>query len=181
MLLKVEKNYCPFLWITIGQNGQIYGNRALGNLVNTANPYKFSYTGYSEIFCGFVDTAVNSNEYKTNLNTNFLEFLNRQKNITGKIAAFSSWEALNRILNGQRSSIPVIAAYDKTGGAQPNVNEQLINKMLTDSHREWDEECMDVFTHYEAIECLKNKNRVLYISVMAKQMNGRTQKNIITT
>ena len=65
----------------------------------------------------------------------------------------------------QRSGIPVIAAYDKTGGAQPNVNEQLINKMLTDSHREWDEECMDVFTHYEAIENLKNKKpRVLYIS-----------------
>ncbi len=163
--LERRKKLLPFMWSTIAEKGQVYGNRLRGNLVNNANPYKFSYPGYSEIFCGYVDTAVNSNEYKPNPNTTLLEFFNKQDKLKGKIAAFGSWDAFNRILNEQRSGIPVVAGYDETGGAQPNANEQLINKMLKDSHREWDGECMDVFTHYEAMEHLKNKKpRVLYIS-----------------
>jgi hypothetical protein len=160
-----RKNLLPFFWNTIVSKGQIYGNRQLGNYVNTANPYKFSYPGYSEIMCGFVDTAVNSNSYKANPNTNLLEFFNQQAGFKGKIAAFSSWEAFNRILNEDRSGIPVIAAYDNCGGKNPTPNEKLINAMLQDSHKEWDEECMDVFTHYEALEDLKiRKPKVLYIS-----------------
>ena len=52
----------PFLWSTFAANGQLYGNRLIGNNVDNANPYWFSYPGYSEIFCGFVDTAINSND-----------------------------------------------------------------------------------------------------------------------
>ncbi len=160
-----RKKLMPFLWSTIAAQGQIYGNRALGNFVNNANPYKFSYPGYSEIFCGYVDTAINSNEYKPNPNTTVLEFLNKQSTLKGKIAAFGSWGAFDRILNEQRSGISVVSAFDKTGGDNPNANEQLINTMLENSHHEWDEECMDVFTHYEAMEHLKTKKpRVLYIS-----------------
>ena len=155
----------PFLWNTIVAKGQVYGNRLLGNYVNTANTYKFSYPGYSEIMCGFVDTAINSNGYKANPNTNLLEFFNKQDKLKGKIAAYSSWEAFNRILNEERSGIPVIAAYDNSGGNNPTANQKLINTMLQDSHKEWDEECMDVFTHYAAMEELKvKKPKVLYIS-----------------
>ena len=160
-----RKKLLPFFWTTIGENGQLYGNRLLGNKVNTANPYKFSYPGYSEIFCGFADTAVNSNEYKANPNINLLEFLNKQDKLKGQIAAFSSWEAFNRILNEERSGLPVVAAYDKAGGTNPSDNEKLINAMLANSHKEWKDEAMDVFTHFEAMEFLKNKKpRVLYIS-----------------
>jgi hypothetical protein len=42
--------------------GQI-GNRALGNKVNNANPYWFSYPGYNEIMTGYADTLINSNHY----------------------------------------------------------------------------------------------------------------------
>ncbi len=160
-----RKKLMPFFWGTIATKGQVYGNRLLGNNVNTANPYKFSYPGYSEIMCGFVDTAVNSNAYKANPNTNLLEFFNKQPKLKGKIAAYASWEAFNRILNEERSGMPVIAAYDLCGGKNPTANQRLINTMLTNSHKEWKEECMDVFTHQEAMEELKvNKPRVLYIS-----------------
>jgi hypothetical protein len=160
-----RRKLLPFFWNTIAVKGQLYGNRLLGNKVNVSNPYWFSYPGYSEIMCGFADTAINSNDYKPNPNTTLLEFLNKQPAIKGKVAAFGAWEAFNRILNEKRSGIPVIAAYDKSGGDKPNANQRLINAMLNDGHKEWKEECFDVFTHYAAMEHLRTaKPRVMYIA-----------------
>ena len=145
--------------------GQVYGNRWLKNKLNVSNPYWFSYPGYSEIMCGYVDTAVNKNEYKANPNTTVLEFFNQQKKLKGRVAAFGAWEAFNRILNEKKSGIPVIAAYEHFGGKYPTSKEKLINAMLDNSHKAWAEECFDVFTHYGAMEHLKTKKpRVLYIS-----------------
>src|ERR1700761_2995877 len=79
-----RKMLFPFFWSTIREKGQLYGNRNIGNLVNVTNPYQFSYPGYNEIFTGYPDTAVNSNDTIWNKNTNVLEFLNRQKGFTGK-------------------------------------------------------------------------------------------------
>lgn len=160
-----RKKLLPFFWSTISMQGQLYGNRLLGNRVNVTNPYWFSYPGYSEIMCGFADTAINSNEYKANPNKTVLEFFNRQPQLKGKVAAFAAWDAFDRILNESRSGIPVVSAYNNTGGANPNANEKLINAMLRDAHKEWKEESLDVFTHYEALEHLKtNKPKVLYIA-----------------
>lgn len=161
-----RKKLLPFIWNTIASKGQIYGNRNLGNKVNNANPYWFSYPGYSEIMCGFVDTAINSNKYHRNPNTNVLEFLNRQTNLAGKVAVFGAWDAFSRILNASRSNLPIVNAFDNCGGKEPNANEKLINAMLKDSYRAFDEEeCLDVFTHYEALEYLKTRApKVLYIA-----------------
>ena len=160
-----RKNLFPFFWNTIASKGQLYGNRLLNNKVNVSNPYWFSYPGYSEIMCGYVDTAINKNEYKANPNTTLLEFFNSQNELRGKVAAFAAWDAFDRILNEQRSGIPVVSAFDNVGGTNPNSNENLINAMLADAHKEWNEECYDVFTHYAAMEHLKTrKPKVLYIS-----------------
>jgi len=40
----------PFMWGTIAQKGQIYGNRKYGNSVKVTNGYTFSFPGYNEIF-----------------------------------------------------------------------------------------------------------------------------------
>ena len=156
----------PFLWETIGSKGQIFGNRDLGCKVNVANPYWFSYPGYSEIFTGYADTVINSNDYPPNPHTTVLEFLNKQPALRGKVAAFGAWDAFDRILNEKRSGIPVMSAFDATGGTRPTAGEQLINAMNKDAYRPFgEEECLDVFTHYAAMEKLKSKNpRVLYIA-----------------
>jgi hypothetical protein len=160
-----RKQLLPFFWNTIATQGQLYGNRLSGNKVNVSNPYWFSYPGYSEILCGFVDTAINKNEYGPNPNTTVLEFLNKQNVLKGKVAAFGAWDAFDRILNEDRSGIPVVSAYDPVGGKNPTGNEKLINAMLQDSHKEWKEESFDVFTHYAAMEHLKTKKpKVLYIA-----------------
>lgn len=155
----------PFFWNTIAQKGQLHGNRIIGSKVNVTNPYWFSYPGYNEILSGFADKRIDANDYPPNPNITVPEFMNQQAGIKGKVAAFGAWEAFNRILNEGRSGIPVIAAYDTTGGKKPNDREKLINQMIVNSHRLWAEECFDVFTHYAAMEHLKKeKPRVLYIA-----------------
>lgn len=159
-----RKKLLPFIWNTIGTKGQIYGNRTLGNKVDNSNPYWFSYPGYSEIFCGYVDTAINSNAYKANPNTNVLEYINKQTAFNKKVAAFGAWNAFDRILNEQRSGFSVTC-----GGESVNNNDtvqKVIGEMKRESHTPFDtSEYLDVFTHYQAMEYLKKQQpRVLYIS-----------------
>ncbi|MBO9682765.1 MAG: sulfatase-like hydrolase/transferase [Flavisolibacter sp.] len=161
-----RKKLFPFLWSTVATQGQLYGNRLLGNKVDNANPYWFSYPGYSEMMTGYADTAINSNDFPSNPNINVLEFLNRQSKFKGRVAAFGTWAAFDRILNEGRSGFPVVSAFDKSGGNHPTAQQQLINAMLADSYKPWQEdECQDVFTHFAAIEELKiSKPKVLYIA-----------------
>jgi Type I phosphodiesterase / nucleotide pyrophosphatase len=161
-----RKKLMPFFWNTIVTHGQIYGNRNLGNKVNNANPHWFSYPGYSEIMTGFADSTIDSNEFPPNPHVTVLEFLNQQSKFKNKVAAFGAWDAFDRILNQQRSGIPVFSAFDTIGGKNPTPNEKLINAMMRDSYRPFgNAECLDVFTHYAALEYLKTrKPKVLYIS-----------------
>jgi hypothetical protein len=160
-----RKAIFPFLWSVVAQKGQLYGNRSLGNRVDNANPYWFSYPGYNEIITGYPDTAVNSNDYPNNPNTNLLEFLNQRPEFKGKVSAFGAWEAFNRIFNEPRSGFPVTAAFDPIGGKTPGPKESLLNQMLQDSYKPFgDGECLDVFTHYAAMQYLQEKKpRVLFI------------------
>ena len=161
-----RKKLMPFVWNNISNHGQIYGNRNFGNKVNNANPYWFSYPGYSEIMTGYADTTINSNDFPPNPHVTVFEFLNQQPTLKGKVAAFAAWDAFDRIINEERSGIPVVNGFQPTGGSNPTANEKLINAMLKDSYKPWGEvECYDVFTHYAALEHLKTrKPKVLYIS-----------------
>ncbi len=155
----------PFLWNTIAAQGQIYGNRSLGCKVNVSNPYWFSYPGYSELFCGFVDTAINKNDYPANPNTNILEFINKLDGYKGKVAAYCAWDVFDRILNEKRSGFPVICGNDDCGGLEPDQDQRTINKLKKDTYNPFGEEAFDVFTHYAAMAELRlNKPKVLYIS-----------------
>lgn len=161
-----RKKLMPFLWSTIEKNGQVYGNRKLGNKIDNANPYWFSYPGYSEIFTGYADTLVNSNSFPPNPNTTLLEFLNRQPKYKNKVAAFGAWDAFDRIFNEERGKFPVYSAFDLFGGKNPNATEKTINTLAKDSYKPFgEEEVLDVFTHYGAMNYLQTKKpKVLYIS-----------------
>jgi len=171
-----RKKLLPFFWNTIAKQGQLYGNRNAGCKVNVFNPYQFSYPGYSEIFTGFVDTAINSNAYKANPHTNVLAFLNKQQRFTNKVAAFAAWDAFDRILNEANSGFTVTNAFEKSGGTNPTARENLLNEMLENSYKPFkEEECLDVFTHYAAMEYLKTSNPKCYTFLTEKQMNGLMQ------
>lgn len=161
-----RKKLMPFVWDVIAAKGQLYGNRLYGNKVDCANPYWFSYPGYNEILTGYPDTAVNSNEYPPNPHTTVFEFINKQPGFEGKVAAFGAWGAFDRILNKERCGFPVASAFGLTGGTNPSANEKLLNDMLTDSYKPFGTaECLDVFTHYMALNHLTEKKpRALFIA-----------------
>lgn len=148
----------PFFWSTIQSKGQIHGNRDKGSMMNVSNPYWFSYPGYSELTTGQVDTAVNSNDYKPNPNTNFFEYLNTLPTYKGKVVAFGAWGAFDRILNEKRSGFPVINAFDEYVSIGKDTNAQLLTNMVKDTHRPFGEgEVLDVFMHYQIMHYLKKE------------------------
>ncbi|HCD87573.1 MAG TPA: phosphoglyceromutase, partial [Algoriphagus sp.] len=94
----------PFFWNAIASTGQLYGNRQLGNKVNTQNTHWFSYPGYNEILSGFADDQrINSNDKINNPNKTFLEYLNQKEGFAGKVLAFGSWDVFPYIINEERS------------------------------------------------------------------------------
>jgi len=157
-----RKKLFPFLWNTVAAQGQLYGNRWMGNNVDNANPYWFSYPGYNEIFTGYPDTAVNSNDKIWNKNMNVLEFINQQNNYRGKVAAFSTWDVFPYILNTQRSGLYVNAGIDTLKFTAPSL--QLINDMQFLTSQPIGVR-PDVFTYFAAREYLKTyEPKVLYIA-----------------
>lgn len=156
----------PFFWNTIVKKGQLHGNRALGSKVDVANPYWFSYPGYSELLTGQVDTAVNSNDYRANPNTNFFEYLNGLPAYKGSVAAFGAWDAFDRILNEKRAGFPVVNAFDSYKSYVNTQASSLLSDMAKDSFRAFgDAEILDGFMHYQAMDYLKNKKpKAMFIS-----------------
>lgn len=156
----------PFFWSTIVQNGQLYGNRDLGNKDEVANPYKFSYPGYNEIFTGFPDVRMNTNDPIPNPNMNVLEYLNKQKGYEGKVAAFSSWEVFPAILNAKRSGFLVNSGYTDLTNPDANSNIKYLNSIQREVPRLLGEETrLDFLTYEYAKQYLKQyKPKVLYIA-----------------
>src|ERR1700748_1800648 len=101
----------PFLWNTLVKKGQLYGNRDAGSRDEVANRYFFSYPGDSELFTGYADPRINTNNAIINPNTNVFEFLNKQRGLENKVAVFASWERFTQILMPQRSGLMVNAGY----------------------------------------------------------------------
>ena len=79
-----RKKLFPWFWSTLQQNGQMYGDRTIGNKVDVSNPYNITGPGFTETLVGFADPAVNSNNKVLNNSTNVLEFINNQKEYKGR-------------------------------------------------------------------------------------------------
>jgi hypothetical protein len=157
-----RKKLFPFLWNTVATQGQLYGNRKYDNKIDNSNPYWFSYPGYNEIFTGYPDTAVNSNDKIYNKNENVLEFVNKQKGYQGKVAAFSTWDVFPYILNEPRSKIYVNSDVDTLDFKTPTLS--LLNDMQFLTTRPVGVR-PDVITYFAAREYLKEyKPKVLYIA-----------------
>jgi hypothetical protein len=161
-----QKLLMPFFWNTITSQGQLFGNRNKENKVDVANPHWFSYPGYNEIFTGYPDSAINSNDYAPNPHSNVMAFLNKQKAYQGKVIAFGAWDAYNRILNEAASGFPVINGFESVQSILKDSTTAILASLLKDSYKPFKEvECFDVFTHYQATHYLKTKQpKVMYIS-----------------
>ncbi len=159
-----RKLFMPFLWNTIGQQGQLYGNRQQGSRINVSNPHWFSYPGYNEILSGYADDRIKSNDKIDNPNVTVLEFLNQQPGYAGKVAVFSSWDVIEAAVNEKRSGIPASSANE---ASQPVTGaDSLLSDMTTLYPREFgDGVRADFLTYFSARQYIKEKQpRVLFLS-----------------
>lgn len=157
----------PFVWETIAKQGQLFGDRDYGNLVNVQNKYWFSYPGRSEIFTGYYDSAVNSNDYPDNPNSNVLEFINKQPDFQGEVVTFSSWDAVARILNRNRNKM-LVNVY------RENVEGKSLSSLQKEANL-WQHTLPDVFGKGERLDAatyalakaylIANHPRILYIDL----------------
>ena len=156
-----RKKLMPFFWTTILEKGQLYGNRAYGNNVDVANPYKKTYPGFSETVTGNPDTAIRSNKLVKNENINVLEFINQQKGYEGKVATFSTSELFPFVLNKWRNGLIVNADQDSLPYNTPQM--QMLNDMQRLSAKPIGER-QDLLSYFAGREYLKTYHpKVLYI------------------
>ncbi|WP_420147632.1 alkaline phosphatase family protein [Spirosoma sp.] len=159
-----RKRFLPFLWNTIGQQGQLYGNRQKGSRMNVSNPHWFSYPGYNEILSGYADDRIKSNDKIDNPNVTVLEYLNQQPDYKGKVAVFSSWDVIEAAVNEKRSGIPASSANEPT---KPVTSvDSLLTDLTTLYPREFgDGVRADFLTYFSARQYVKQKQpRVLFLS-----------------
>ena len=101
----------PFFWNTIARHGQIFGDRTRQAPTRLTNGLKFSYPGYSEMFCGVADPAIRSNAKKNNTNLSVLEFLHTRPAYKGRVAAFCTWDVFPYIFRVQETGLKVHSGW----------------------------------------------------------------------
>jgi hypothetical protein len=154
----------PFFWNVIGSKGQIFGNRFLGNKVNTANYYSISYPGYNELFTGNTDPSVSSNAKYHNPNINVFEYLNSKPEFRDRIAIFTSWDVFPYILNSGRNHLPVNSGYKNMNDATNR--QKIINTIQSQIIVDKTATRYDQLTFLTAKEYLQNHSpRLLYLSL----------------
>jgi hypothetical protein len=155
----------PFFWGTIAANGQVFGDSARGSVAQITNPLKFSYPGYSETFTGHVDPRIDSNGHPANENVTVFEWLNARPALRGTVAAFATWDAFTRIINAQRSGVPVFDGWDRgglTGTGTPRA--ATIKDLYASTVRYWPDNNWDALTHHGMLDYLAvRKPRVVFI------------------
>jgi arylsulfatase A-like enzyme len=164
--LERRKKLMPFFWSEIAGKGLLLGNRNYGNYFNNANRYWFSYPGYNEIFTGYPDTAVNSNDKIPNRNENVFEYLNKLPEFKGKAAVFGSWDVFSSIFNEERSGLFVNDGFRELKG---NLTEK--QKLFNQLQHEMPDlfhggERLDAATFNIAFEYMKaNKPRLIFFGL----------------
>ena len=155
----------PFLWSTIGQKGQIFGNRAAGSEVSVSNGLNFSYPGYNETLCGFSDPRIDSNDKIVNPNITVFEWLHQKPEFRGRVAAFGAWDVFPFIFNVKRAGFPVNAGYDPLTTPPLSPRLEFLNQLKSES-KVWDDEAFDTFTFHTALEYMKaHTPRVLFLGL----------------
>ncbi|NBB88628.1 MAG: phosphoglyceromutase [Bacteroidetes bacterium] len=161
-----RKKLMPWFWSEMAEEGQIYGNRWLGNEVNCKNRFWFSYPGYNEILTGTTDPEINSNDSSPNPNVTVLEFVKDQLSLDQtEVAAFASWNVFPFIINEERSGIPVNAGFRPSTDTPLTEKEIFLNELQSLVPSPWSTVRLDAFTHGYMMEFLKkNHPRLVYIA-----------------
>ncbi len=154
----------PFLWDVAVPRGQIFGNQREGSVARVLNGLNFSYPGYNELLTGLPDPRVNSNSLGPNPNVTVFEFLNRQPELRGRVAAFGTWGVFRDIFNQGRSGLPVFAGWDPPSFAQAVPRLAPLVEVQHAMTRLWEDNLHDSFLHAWLKEFVReHRPRLLFV------------------
>ncbi|MCI0379916.1 MAG: alkaline phosphatase family protein [Gemmataceae bacterium] len=156
----------PFFWDTIAVKGQIFGDPSRKAVSKLNNGLKFSYPGYNEMFCGFADPKIDSNDKKPNPNLSVLEFLNDKPAYKNRVAAFCTWDVFPSIFRSKQNGLLVHAGWTMIKDKPLGPRQQFLNEMMDQLPRYWPGNVFDTITQEAAREhILRHKPRVLYLGL----------------
>ncbi len=159
-----KKLLMPFVWNVIAKKGSLYGNRDSGNQMSVANPYRFSYAGYNELFTGYADRSVIVNQPKNNSNRNVFDFINIQPGYENRVAAFASWNLFDYIFNKPSGSIYLNSGYRPILHDSLSETELIVNGIQENSAYNARHTRSDMLTFVAAKEYIETKHpKVVYI------------------
>ena len=149
----------PFLWKTVAQRGQIFGNQDKQSVAKVANRLAFSYPGYNEMLAGFPDARIDKNEFGPNPNATVFEWLNHIPEFRGRVAVFGTWSVFNDIFNVKRSGLYISAGWDpphhRSQHGNPSPRQELLNEIYTTTTRLWDDNVYDAFVQPVLLDYIK--------------------------
>ncbi len=156
----------PFVWGVLAKDGQLFGDPTRKAAARLTNGRKFSYPGYNEMFAGFADSGIDSNNKIPNPNLTVLEHIHRQPGFADRVAAFATWDVIEFVLNRERSRMTVQVAWNPLRDEPLTEGQRHVNAMIKDLPRLWPGVAYDVVAQAAAREHLqKHKPRVLYIGL----------------
>ena len=157
----------PFLWNVVAREGMIVGDRDRGSTVRVTNGMHFSYPGYNEMLTGYPDDArIDSNDKVNNPNVTVLEWLGHRPGLTGRVAAFGSWDVFPWIINEARSGVFVDAGWEPYRGDTLSERLQLLGQLARSLPREWEDIRYDALTVATALEHVRLTHpRILYLAL----------------
>jgi hypothetical protein len=156
----------PFVWGTLAKKGQVFGDLSRKAPARLTNGLKFSYPGYSEMFCGFADPGIDSNAKKPNANLSVLEFLNSRPSFKGRVAAFCTWDVFPSIFRSERSGLKVHSAWRPIEDPPLTDRQRFMNSLLPSLPRYWTDITFDLVSmEYAREHLLRHAPRVLFIGL----------------
>lgn len=154
----------PFVWSTIARQGQIYGNREKGSDAHVTNGFKFSYPGYNETLSGHPDPRIDSNDATPNPNVTVFEWLGRQPEFRGKVAAFGTWVRFAEIFNRDRAGFPIFSGWDPPFPGTKAPAEAQLNELYRTTTRLFHDVAYDSFMQQAVLDYLgTHQPRVLFV------------------
>jgi hypothetical protein len=144
----------------------VFGNPGKQAAAKITNGLKFSYPGYSEMFCGLADPKIDSNAKQANPNLSVLEFLNGRPGFKDRVEAVCTWDVFPFIFRAKQNGLRVHAGWEPITGEKLTDRERTLNETMELLPRYWPDNVFDAFTMGAARSALeRRKPRVLYIGL----------------
>lgn len=154
----------PFLWGTVGTQGQLFGNQTRGSVAQVSNGKAFSYPGYNEMTTGFPNDAIDSNEFGPNPNVTVFEWLNQKAVYRGHVAVYGTWNVFDNIFNRPRSHLVMLTGWTLPARLHETPRDALLRELYQTTTQFDEEDAPNSFLQIPLLDYVQTgQARVLFV------------------